>query len=163
MKYLHFISLGVVFVLLISNIFTYLYFTNEMDSLKNGVAIDTYTSSLETSTSSISIHNFSLAQYEQGAIDSKAYTDTLSNLISVHEKLIKISTDKTQTEEIQPIFNELVLLLTARKEAYENLKSAVDLSAENFNTVADNKFKESKQLEAKVKGLIEQYNQSKSK
>ena len=91
------------------------------------------------SNNAVSIYEYSRYQYEEGVIDS-TISKTLGSLVALHTKLENFRTGyKIKKQEILSLSKGMI---KNRKEGFSNLKSGVDLQAENYNKVADQKFSE---------------------
>lgn len=111
-------------------------------------------SSIEASDNAKSIYEFSKYQLDEGIIDNKGYSDSIGKLVITHDRLINMVKSKAVTDANDEAVIKAIEFLTVRKAAYENLKSAVDMNAENFNIVAMNKFSEAEGISADLKIMI---------
>lgn len=111
-------------------------------------------SAVEASDNSNSIYDFSKYQLEEGIIDNKGYSDSIGKLVVTHDRLIDMVKTRAVTDHNDMATVKAIEFLTARKQAYENLKSAVDMNADNFNTVAMNKFTEADSLKTELDQIL---------
>ena len=148
------IGYGLAIVFLILSVVLYFTFTDKIDDLQVNYSNEAITSAIEASNNSKSIYEFSKYQLEEEIIDANGYSSAIGKLVLTHEKLIQLVKGKSETETNNEILQASLQLLETRKQAYVNLKTAVDMGAENFNIVADNKFVESDQLANQILSAI---------
>lgn len=144
-------------IFLITTIVTYVVYDKKMDNLQVGISIDAIQTAVEASDNIAPIYEFAQYEYTEGVIDSRAYGESLQKLVDTHDKLIEMVNRKSTSETNKDVVDTTIQFLEIRKEAYSNLKSAVDLTAENFNNVASNKFNEADSLKGQIQQKIEKY------
>jgi hypothetical protein len=144
------IGYGLAIIFLITSIVIYFVYDGKLDDVKVKYSNDAIQSSIEASDNSFAIYEFTKYQFEENIIDAVSYSESLQKLINTHEKLILMVRDKSASETNKNTVDLSIKFLEIRKDAYVNIKSSVDLSAENFNTVATNKFQESEGVKQQV-------------
>lgn len=134
--------ISIIVLLIITNIFTFVYLNSKLNFyLENQDHINT-TSILESSTESFKLYSFSKYQYEHEFIDKSTYINSIEELILLHNKLISLSNEEVKTKKFIKVREKMTELLNLRKEGFENLKSSIELDTTNFETIANSKFEE---------------------
>ena len=144
-------------IFLSSTIVTFLVYDKKLDNLEVGISIDAIETAIEASDNVAPIYEFTQYEYSEQVIDSRAYGESLQKLVDTHDKLIEMVKRKSTSETNQDVVDATIKFLEARKDAYSNLKSAVDLTAENFKTVASNKFNEADSMKTNIQQMILNY------
>lgn len=144
-----------VVVLFLSNILTFFSLNKKIINMENSNILNAVEAVIESSNNAISIYEYSRYQYEEGVIDEIAISKTLGSLVALHTKLEKILEQDTKNKTMQELLSLSKEMIKNRKEGFSNLKSGVDLQAENYNKVADQKFSEAEVIKGKIIGGIE--------
>lgn len=151
------IGYGLAFIFLITSIVIYFVYDGKLDDVQVRHSNEALLSSIEASDNSFAIYEFTKYQYDKEIIDSPSYAESLQKLITTHEKLIAMVNEKAVTETNADAVKLGLQFLETRKEAYLNIKSSIDLSADNFNLVATNKFEETEALKVQLHDAINAY------
>lgn len=141
---------GIVLLIFITNIVTYLIMDNKVQVLQAEVSNEVIRSSLVASESTMSILEFSKTQLENEIIEGSGYSNSLAQFLATHDGM---ENDIRRSAKTKKNLEEVTLALEViklRKEGFENLKSSVDIGAENFDNVAEQKFQEAKRIGDKL-------------
>lgn len=151
------IGYGLAIIFLITSIVIYFVYDGKLDDVKVKYSNDAILSSIEASDNSYSIYEFAKYQYDKEIIDANNYSSSLQQLIDTHTKLIDMVKNKSESETNLSTVQLSLQFLEMRKEAYTNIKSSIDLSADNFNNVAANKFEETETLKSQLYSSIDSF------
>lgn len=142
-------------IFLSTTISVYLVMDDKIEKIYAGTAIDAIQTSIEASDNLYTVYQFAQYEHTEGIIDSVKYGESIQKIVTTHDKLIELVKRKSQGESTVGLTDMSVKMLEARREAYVNLKSAIDLSADNFNEVAANKFSEAEEIKGKIQQQIQ--------
>lgn len=144
-------SLAAIFLVL--GIVSTVVSNNKIDDLLVEISESSANSALEASDNSVSIYTFSKYQYDNKIIDAKGYSEALVKLIQSHDNLITLVTEDSDTDTNVEKMKQAIKILETRKDAYVNIKSALEMGAENFNVVAEGKFNEATTLRLEYENM----------
>lgn len=141
-------------IFLVATVVTYIHMDKKIEGLYLSNAVDAAQTAIEASDNLYPVYEFAKYEHTEGVIDSVKFGESIQKVVDTHDKLLLLVETKVQGEKSIVLKNELVNMLEARREAYSNLKSAIDLSSENFNEVASNKFQEAEETKTRINQLL---------
>lgn len=144
------IGYGLAIVFLITSIVIYFVYDGKLDEVQVTHSNESLLSSIEASDNSFAIYEFTKYQFDKEIIDAPSYAESLQKLITTHEKLVAMVNEKAVSETNADAVQLGIRFLETRKDAYMNIKSSIDLSADNFNLVATNKFEETEAIKTQL-------------
>lgn len=144
------IGYGLAIIFLITSISIYFVYDGKLDDVQVQHSNEALLSAIEASDNSYSIYEFTKYQYDKEIIAANSYSESLQKLIETHGRLIEMIKEKSLSESNANAVSLGIKFLETRKDAYMNIKSSVDLSADNFNFVAANKFEETEGLKSQL-------------
>lgn len=135
------ILIGIIIALLIGfNGYTYYSLNGKINDLKMEIGIDAIYAAYETSNNSMNVYEFSRSQYLQGGVTANEVSTLLGNTIQIHEELITLCNEKITAKKLDKSKEYIISFLQQRTDGFSNLKNALDLSSDDFNSVAQTNF-----------------------